>query len=160
MLVQNTKGDIVQRGTSASIFLTNAGYRSFIYSKFHVSPPVDMKSAFVALIVFNKGNISSLLGPAETLARLKGVLPTQMIMMTPSYPLLPIIQWLLFWNLSTYCQPIRHWAPDITTTKNVYYNKKNHCNNIEVIAIVYAKCCNKIWDNKFVLQKNFCCNKP
>ena len=32
----------------------------------------------------------------------------------------------------------------ITTTKNVYYNKKNCCNNIEVIAIVYAKCCNKI----------------
>ena len=33
--------------------------------------------------------------------------------------------------------------------------KKNRCNNIEVIAIVYAKCCNKIWGNKFVLQKNF-----
>ena len=35
-----------------------------------------------------------------------------------------------------------------TTTKNVYYNKKkkkkNHCNKIEVIAIVYAKCYNKI----------------
>ena len=42
-----------------------------------------------------------------------------------------------------------------TTTKNVSYNKKNHCNNIEVIAIVYVKCCNKIWGNKFVLQKNF-----
>ena len=50
------------------------------------------------------------------------------------------------WDLDT--------APS-TTTKNVYYNKKNHCNNIEVIAIVYAKCCNKIWGNKFVLQKNF-----
>ena len=36
----------------------------------------------------------------------------------------------------------------ITTTKNC-------CNNIEVIAIVYAKGCNKIWGNKFVLQKNF-----
>ena len=33
--------------------------------------------------------------------------------------------------------------------------KENHCNNIEVIAIVNAKCCNKIRDNKFVLQKNF-----
>ena len=34
---------------------------------------------------------------------------------------------------------------NITTTKNVYYNKKkNRCNNIEIIAIVYAKCCNKI----------------
>ena len=33
--------------------------------------------------------------------------------------------------------------------------KKNRCNNIEVIAIVYVKCCNKIWDNKFVLQKKF-----
>ena len=45
-----------------------------------------------------------------------------------------------------------------TTTKNVYYKKKkkkNHCNNIEVIAIVYAKCYNKIWSNKFALQKNF-----
>ena len=41
------------------------------------------------------------------------------------------------------------------TTKNVYYNKKNRLNNIEVIAIVNAKCCNKIWSNKFVLQKNF-----
>ena len=39
--------------------------------------------------------------------------------------------------------------------KNVYYNKKNHCNNIEVIAIVYAKYCNKIWGNKFVLPKKF-----
>ena len=39
--------------------------------------------------------------------------------------------------------------------KNVYYNKKNRCNNIEVIAIVYAKCCNKIWGKKFVLQKFF-----
>ena len=56
-------------------------------------------------------------------------------------------------------------------TNHIYYNKKmfitkkkkkkkkNCCNNIEVIAIVYAKCCNKIWGNKFVLQK-FCCNKP
>ena len=49
-----------------------------------------------------------------------------------------------------------------TATKNVYYNKKcllqktkKFCNNIEVIAIVYAKGCNKIWGNKFVLQKNF-----
>ena len=33
--------------------------------------------------------------------------------------------------------------------------KKNHCNNIEVIAIVYEKCCNKIWGNKFVLPKKF-----
>ena len=32
---------------------------------------------------------------------------------------------------------------------------KNRCNNIKVIAIVYAKCYNKIWGNKFVLQKNF-----
>ena len=39
--------------------------------------------------------------------------------------------------------------------KNVYYNKKNHCNNIKVIAIVYAKCYNKIWGNKFVLLKKF-----
>ena len=34
----------------------------------------------------------------------------------------------------------------VTITKNVYYNnnKKNRCNNIKVITIVYAKCCNKI----------------
>ena len=38
----------------------------------------------------------------------------------------------------------------ITTKK-----KKNRCNNIKVIAIVYAKCCNKICSNKFVLQKIF-----
>ena len=30
------------------------------------------------------------------------------------------------------------------TTKYVYYNKKNRYNNIEVMVIVYAKCCNKI----------------
>ena len=41
-----------------------------------------------------------------------------------------------------------------TATKNVYYNKKNCCNNIKVIAIVYAKCCNKIWGNNPMLQKN------
>ena len=37
--------------------------------------------------------------------------------------------------------------------KNVYCNEKNCCNNIKVIAIVYTKCCNKIWDNRFMLQK-------
>ena len=26
---------------------------------------------------------------------------------------------------------------------------------MEIIAIVYAKCCNKIWGKKFVLQKIF-----
>ncbi|PON37274.1 Nucleoside phosphorylase [Parasponia andersonii] len=39
----------VRRGTSASIYLDNAAYRSFIYNKFNVSP-VDMESAAVALI--------------------------------------------------------------------------------------------------------------
>ncbi|XP_041021119.1 bark storage protein A-like [Juglans microcarpa x Juglans regia] len=39
----------VKRGTSASIFLDNAAYRSFVYNKFKVSP-VDMESASVALI--------------------------------------------------------------------------------------------------------------
>ncbi|KAK9983863.1 hypothetical protein SO802_033388 [Lithocarpus litseifolius] len=39
----------VQRGTSASIYLDNVAYRSFIYNKFNVSP-VDMESASVALI--------------------------------------------------------------------------------------------------------------
>ncbi|KAM3735661.1 hypothetical protein ACB098_10G103700 [Castanea mollissima] len=39
----------VHRGTSASIYVDNAAYRSFIYNKFNVSP-VDMESASVALI--------------------------------------------------------------------------------------------------------------
>ncbi|KAH6831159.1 Phosphorylase superfamily protein, partial [Perilla frutescens var. hirtella] len=39
----------VSRGTSASIYLDNAAYRSFIYDKFKVSP-VEMESAAVALI--------------------------------------------------------------------------------------------------------------
>ena len=51
---------------------------------------------------------------------------------------------------STKYQTIKHFHN--TTTKKVYYNEKNHCNNIRVIAIVYTKCCNKIWGNKFVLQ--------
>nr|POE57381.1 bark storage protein a [Quercus suber] len=50
----------VQRGTSASIYLDNAAYRSFIYNKFNVSP-VDMESASVALIC-PKENLSLLLG--------------------------------------------------------------------------------------------------
>lgn len=40
---------LVERGTSASIYLDNAAYRTFIYEKFNVSP-VDMESASVALI--------------------------------------------------------------------------------------------------------------
>ncbi|XP_061367404.1 uncharacterized protein LOC133310488 [Gastrolobium bilobum] len=43
------KVSLVERGTSASIYLDNAAYRTFIYNKFHVSP-VDMESASVALI--------------------------------------------------------------------------------------------------------------
>ncbi|KAH0989822.1 hypothetical protein GBA52_001305 [Prunus armeniaca] len=39
----------VQRGTSASIFLSNAAYRSFLYDKFNITP-LDMESASVALI--------------------------------------------------------------------------------------------------------------
>ncbi|KAK9058862.1 hypothetical protein SSX86_023706 [Deinandra increscens subsp. villosa] len=39
----------VQRGTSASIYLDNADYRTFIYSKFNISP-VEMESAAVALV--------------------------------------------------------------------------------------------------------------
>ncbi|XP_047952010.1 bark storage protein A-like [Salvia hispanica] len=39
----------VARGTSASIYVDNAAYRSFIYDKFEVSP-VEMESAAVALI--------------------------------------------------------------------------------------------------------------
>ncbi|KAK1264893.1 hypothetical protein QJS04_geneDACA019410 [Acorus gramineus] len=44
----------VHRGTSASIYLDNAAYRSFIYNKFGVSP-VDMESASVALICAQQG---------------------------------------------------------------------------------------------------------
>ncbi|KAF5743252.1 bark storage protein A-like isoform X1 [Tripterygium wilfordii] len=43
----------VERGTSASIYLDNAAYRSFIYGKFNVSP-VDMESASVALICYQQ----------------------------------------------------------------------------------------------------------
>ncbi|KAL1562225.1 bark storage protein A-like [Salvia divinorum] len=39
----------VARGTSASIYVDNAAYRSFIYDKFKVSP-VEMESAAVALV--------------------------------------------------------------------------------------------------------------
>ncbi|KAH0645213.1 hypothetical protein KY284_033097 [Solanum tuberosum] len=43
----------VHRGTSASIYLDNAAYRSFIYNKFDVSP-VEMESAAVALICYQQ----------------------------------------------------------------------------------------------------------
>lgn len=39
----------VERGASASIYLDNAAYRSFIYDKFNVSP-VEMETVAVALI--------------------------------------------------------------------------------------------------------------
>lgn len=39
----------VLRGTSASIYLDNSAYRSFIYDKFGVGP-VEMESAAVALV--------------------------------------------------------------------------------------------------------------
>ncbi|KAG2691851.1 hypothetical protein I3760_08G025500 [Carya illinoinensis] len=48
-LSETPKVTTVKRGTSASIYLDNAAYRSFIYNKFKVSP-VDMESASVALI--------------------------------------------------------------------------------------------------------------
>lgn len=38
----------VERGASASIYLDNAAYRSFLYNKFNISP-VEMESAAVAL---------------------------------------------------------------------------------------------------------------
>ncbi|GJW91865.1 bark storage protein A-like protein [Tanacetum coccineum] len=43
----------VERGTSASIYLDNAAYRSFIYNKFNISP-VEMESAAVALISYQQ----------------------------------------------------------------------------------------------------------
>ncbi|GMY17597.1 bark storage protein A-like [Fagus crenata] len=48
-LSKKPKVTTVQRGTSGSIFLRNAAYRSFIYDKFNISP-VDMESASVALV--------------------------------------------------------------------------------------------------------------
>ncbi|KAK7251557.1 hypothetical protein RIF29_34855 [Crotalaria pallida] len=48
-LKTSPKVKLVDRGTSASFYLDNAAYRTFIYNKFHVSP-VDMESASVALI--------------------------------------------------------------------------------------------------------------
>ncbi|KAL8204999.1 hypothetical protein R6Q57_010622 [Mikania cordata] len=44
---------IVERGTSASIYLDNAAYRSFIYDQFNVTP-VEMESAAVALISYQQ----------------------------------------------------------------------------------------------------------
>ncbi|KAK1411776.1 hypothetical protein QVD17_32500 [Tagetes erecta] len=43
----------VERGTSASIYVDNAAYRSFIYEKFNVTP-VEMESAAVALISYQQ----------------------------------------------------------------------------------------------------------
>ncbi|XP_075522510.1 bark storage protein A [Primulina tabacum] len=43
----------VARGTSASIYLDNAAYRTFLYEKFEISP-VDMESAAVALIAYQQ----------------------------------------------------------------------------------------------------------
>ncbi|XP_071719454.1 bark storage protein A-like [Rutidosis leptorrhynchoides] len=43
----------VERGTSASIYLDNAAYRSFIYDKFNISP-VEMESAAIALICYQQ----------------------------------------------------------------------------------------------------------
>ncbi|KAJ0613224.1 putative adenosylhomocysteine nucleosidase [Helianthus annuus] len=43
----------VERGTSASIYLDNAAYRTFIYDKFNISP-VEMESAAVALISYQQ----------------------------------------------------------------------------------------------------------
>ncbi|CAH1442159.1 unnamed protein product [Lactuca virosa] len=43
----------VQRGTSANIYLDNAAYRNFLYTKFNISP-VEMESAGVALICYQQ----------------------------------------------------------------------------------------------------------
>ena len=48
------KLQFVSRGASASIYLDNAAYRSFIRDKFTVTP-VDMESASVALICRQQG---------------------------------------------------------------------------------------------------------
>ncbi|KAL3498448.1 hypothetical protein ACH5RR_041180 [Cinchona calisaya] len=53
-LKEKPKVTRVLRGTSASIYLDNEAYRSFLYGKFTVSP-VDMESASVALICYQQG---------------------------------------------------------------------------------------------------------
>nr|XP_043612031.1 bark storage protein A-like [Erigeron canadensis] len=52
-LSTSPKVTTVERGTSASIYLDNAAYRSFIYYKFNISP-VDMESAAVALVCYQQ----------------------------------------------------------------------------------------------------------
>ncbi|MFS7990426.1 putative adenosylhomocysteine nucleosidase [Helianthus anomalus] len=52
-LSEPPKVTTVQRGTSANIYLDNAAYRSFLYSKFNISP-VEMESASVALICYQQ----------------------------------------------------------------------------------------------------------
>ena len=58
-------------------------------------------------------------------------------------------------NLISTALPLSTLIQTTLQQKKFITTKKNRCNNIEVITIVYAKCCNKIWGNKFVLQENF-----
>ena len=61
-----------------------------------------------------------------------------------------VLEWLFNYNTSVvelylFGNQFQDMIPNaFIQQKNVYYNKKNRCNNIEVIAIVYVKCCNKI----------------
>ncbi|KAJ1409851.1 Nucleoside phosphorylase superfamily [Sesbania bispinosa] len=88
---------LVDRGTSASFYLDNAAYRTFIYNKFKVSP-VDMESASVALIclqtegAFHCYQGSSLTWPAVALLS-----PMRLIPSHHSPPLTPSL-----WSLSLF----------------------------------------------------------
>ena len=42
---------------------------------------------------------------------------------------------------------------NFNTRKNVYYNEKNHFNNICVIAMFNASCYNKTWGNRYMQQQ-------
>eukprot|EP00253_Pinus_taeda_P027406 PITA_27406 len=48
-LSNTPKAVLVERGASANVFVDNAGYRNFLYTKFKISP-IDMESAAVALV--------------------------------------------------------------------------------------------------------------
>jgi len=48
------KAVLVERGVSANVFVDNAAYRNFLYTKFNISP-IDMESAAVALVCLQQG---------------------------------------------------------------------------------------------------------
>lgn len=53
-LSNTPKAVLVERGSSANVFVDNAAYRNFLYTKFNISP-IDMESAAVALVCLEQG---------------------------------------------------------------------------------------------------------